>query len=124
MKAQCNLDKAVAAWGLEPPRYIVLLAQQCDASSQRRVGEKTGLSSPYISKLINRSYEASYDEAEKIILSVFSGDTVTCPIFGADISLKTCIRQRRYDGTATNLLHRQWRAHCPNCPNNLDGDAR
>ena len=118
-----NVEKAIAAWG-EPPRYIMILAEHCDRSSQRRVADQAGLSSAYISKLINRCYEASYDEAERIILARFSGDTVTCPIFGAQIALRTCIRQRRYEGPVVNMLHRQWRLHCPNCPHNLDGDRK
>lgn len=118
-----NLEKAIAAWS-DPPRYIRLLAEQCDRTSQRRVAEQAGLSSAYISKLINCCYEASYDEAERLILARFTGDKLTCPIFGAEIALATCIRQRRYDGPVINIVHRQWHRHCPTCPQNLDGDRK
>ena len=118
---QPNMAKALSAWGGDPPRYIILLAEACDTSSQRRVADKISLSSAYVSKLINRSYEASYAEAETIILSIFSAGNVVCPIIGEAISLKTCLRSRRFDGPALNLLHRQWRAHGPSCPHNIDG---
>ena len=118
---QSNVAKAQSAWGVDAPRYIMILAEACDQASQRSVCQKIGVSSAYVSKLINRAYEASYAEAEKLILSVFSADTVICPIIGEAISLKTCLRSRRFDGPALNLLHRKWRAHCPICTNNIDG---
>jgi glutamate mutase epsilon subunit len=119
-----NREKALIAWGADAPRYILLLADACDRTSQRRVAEQTKRSSAQISKIINRAYEASYAEIEKVVLSLFSADNVDCPIVDAPIALKDCLRSRRFDGPSINPLHRQWRLHCPNCPNNLDGDRK
>jgi len=102
------------------PDWIRLLATHCDQANQRSVADRLGKSSGYVSRLINRSYAGSYAEAENQVRSIFGSDRVLCPIVGQPIALKTCIRSRRREGVATNMLHRHFAARCPSCAHNTD----
>lgn len=121
-----NIDRARAAWGEAPPRWMILLATACDKASQRAVADRItsagfACSSGTISKLINRKYPASYAEPERAVLAVFGGDDVICPLYGP-IPLASCIRARRRKGLPQNYAHHQFAAACPDCPNNTDGE--
>lgn len=114
-----NLDRAVSRWGPDLPAWVRLLASACDASSQRLVGERLGLSSGTVSRLVNRSYAASYDEPERLVRAAYGGEDVLCPIWGA-IPLASCLRNRRRPGPPRNTAHHLHDRHCPTCPNNSD----
>lgn len=118
-----NVDRAVAAWGADMPRWVRLLAIACDQSNQRAVGDRLQKSSGYISRLINRSYAGSYAEAETIVRGAFGDEQVTCPIWD-QIPLASCIRNRRRSGPPRNQAHHAFARTCPTCPNNTDGPAR
>lgn len=114
-----NLQRAHAAWGPELPPYIRLLASACDASSQRRVADQLGKSSPYISRILSRSYAGSYDEAETLVRAAFGNEDVVCPLWGP-IPLASCVRNRRRKAAPQNQAHLLHGATCPTCPNNSD----
>lgn len=115
-----NQSNAAAAWGENPPRYVLLLAQACDVTSQRDAGRKIGRSSATVSKVLNQRYPGSYAEVEQLVVSVFAADRVRCPVFDTAIALATCIRNRRRKGSARNSVHLMYDRACPNCPNNLE----
>lgn len=115
-----NAERALAAWGDGMPAWVGLLATACDADNQRIVGERLGKSSGYISRLINRSYAGSYEEAERLVRATYGGEDVNCPLFGP-IPLASCMRARRRKGPARNQLQKQYAAACPTCTNNTDG---
>lgn len=114
-----NLMRAQAAWGAEMPAWVRLLASACDTSSQRKVADEMGKSSGYISRIVNRNYAGSYEEAELLVRSRYSGEGVICPLWG-EIPLASCIRNRRRDGPPRNQQHLAHAATCPTCPNNTD----
>lgn len=116
---ETNVERARAAWGEELPRWIEILAAACDRTTQRRVADSLSRSSGYVSRLINRNYTGSWPEAEQLVLSTFSADTVECPV-ARQIALKVCIRFRRRKGTVINMVQRQFASACPTCPNNTD----
>lgn len=118
-----NMQRAVAAWGEDMPRWVRLLATACDTTNQRMVGERLGRSSGYVSRLINASYPGDMDEAEKLVRAAFGDEGVVCPLWGT-IPLANCMRNRRRKGPPRNQAQRLYRMHCPSCPNNSDaGDA-
>lgn len=115
-----NIAKARAAWGDEPPRWVRLLAEQCDLSSQSMTAAKLGKSSTWVSRLINRAYAGSYPEAEEQVLARLGGDQVLCPIWAAmgTIPLISCIRTRRKTNHSGPML--EWARLCRTCPHNTD----
>lgn len=114
-----NIERAQLAWGDDMPRWIGILASECDKSTQPAVAAQLKKSGPYISRIINRDYAGSYDEAEKLVLARFGGDDVACPLWG-DIPLSSCLRNRRRKGPPINQSERAFARECPNCLHNTD----
>jgi hypothetical protein len=117
-----NMQRAIAAWGTELPRWVHLLASACDADNQRVVGDRIGKSSGYVSRLINNSYAGDMGEAERLVRAAYGQEDVVCPLWGL-IPLQSCMRNRRRKGQPRNQAHRLFRNHCPTCPNNADRSA-
>jgi hypothetical protein len=117
-----NIERATRAWGKDMPRYIRLLATEADKHGQRGAGRLIDRTSSNVSRILNRKYNASYDEIEKVVLSKLGADKVLCPIWGNQIPLSSCIRNRRRTGTPDNFLKHQFAENCPVCPNNTDID--
>jgi len=117
-----NLQRATAAWGSDMPAWVRLLASACDTTNQRQVGDRLGKSSGYISRLLNRSYGGSYEEAEIQIRAAYGTDDVVCPLWGP-IPLSSCLRNRRREAPPRNQAHHLHASTCPTCPNNTDRAA-
>ena len=114
-----NVERARCAWGPDMPRWIGLLASACDAANQKAVAERIGKSGGYISRVLNRSYNGSYEEAETLVRAAYGAEDVICPIWGA-IPLASCIRNRRRKALAQNQAQQLLARTCPRCPNNTD----
>lgn len=117
-----NVAKATAAWGADMPPWVRLLASACDATNQRQVGNRLGKSSGYISRIINRDYTGSYEEAEKQVRAAYGAEDVLCPLWGP-IPLASCMMNRRRRAPPRNQAHHLHAATCPTCPNNTDRPA-
>ncbi len=115
-----NVDKARRAWGGDLPEWVSILARACDAANQREVGAKLDRSSGYISRIINRTYAGSYEEAEQLVRSRLGAAVVTCPIWNGEIPLTAFIRNRRYKGPHRTQMHHTYARVCRTCPNNSD----
>jgi len=114
-----NLDRARAAWGVDMPRWVHLLATACDATSQRGAAEKLGRSNPYVSRILNNCYTGDLSEAEKLVRAAWGHEDVVCPLWGP-IPLANCMTARRRTLPPRNSIHHLHRAACPTCPNNTD----
>ena len=114
-----NRDKAVIAWAPAAPAWVLLLADACDRTSQRAAADRLGMSGGYVSRVVNRSYAGSYEEAERLVRATFGAEEVGCPLYGT-IQLKTCLRFRRRKGPPRNPMQIDHDRVCPGCPNNTD----
>ena len=114
-----NLQTAQRAWGGELPGWVTTLATACDRSSQREVAARLAKSGGYVSRIVNRVYAGSYEEAERQVRAVLAAERVVCPRWRDEIPLKTCIGHRRRREIRT-AEHREYAAWCPGCPNNTD----
>ncbi len=114
-----NTERAIAAWGSDMPDWVRILADACDRAGQRSVGAKLKRSSGTLSRILNRNYPGSYEEAETLVRATFAADTVACPAFGK-IPLSSCVRNRRRKAAPINFMQRQFAETCPSCPLNFD----
>lgn len=114
-----NRAKASAAWSPDCPPWVLLLADACDRTSQRIVADKLARSGGYVSRLINRSYAGSYEEAEQLVRAAYGAEGVMCPLYG-EMPLRACIRHRRRKTPAANEMQVRLARACPDCPNNTD----
>lgn len=117
-----NLAKAIAAWGDPLPEWVRMLAAACDRANQRDAGDRIGQSAGTVSRVLRRCYAGDYAEIERKVRAAFSAERVPCPVTGAQIQLKTCMRNRRRyrQGPPREWLHREYDRACPTCPNNTD----
>lgn len=118
-----NLDKAQHAWREDMPLWIGTLARACDAASQREVGDQLGRSSGYVSRVINRTYTGSYEEAEQLVRSILGSDEVLCPVWQAPVPLAACIRNRRRKAPPRTQMHHAYARACRGCANNTDREG-
>lgn len=116
---QSNLEKAQLAWGDCLPDYIAVLAERCDETTQRAVGRILGFHASAVSKLINRNYEAGYDELEIKIRRVLMNVPVACPTFG-EIPLASCLNIRRQKPERLDMAERNFASACARCSLNSD----
>lgn len=65
------LEKAKTAWGADMPDWVQALAQATEASSQRVVARRLGLSQTAIALVLSNSYGASTREVEAKVLAVY-----------------------------------------------------
>ena len=115
-----NLEKARAAWGTPLLDWVRTLAEACDRDNQRVVGERLGLSSGVVSRLIGRTYTAGYDEMRIRVLSTLGDARVMCPVVEAEIAMRTCVANRRRKLVPTNWLAGAFARTCPVCRKNTD----
>ena len=114
-----NVQRAIAAWGVDMPAWVRLLASACDTTNQRQVADRLGKSSGYVSRIINRVYSGSYEEAEVQVRAAYGSEDVLCPLWGP-IPLQSCLTNRRRKAPPRNQAHHLHAATCPTCPNNTD----
>lgn len=108
-----------AAWGAEVPDWVVCLANECAASSQRRVAARLERSGALVNQVLKNKYEGDLSAVEDRVRGVFMNATVDCPALGA-IPANVCqdwrAKARRF-GNANMLRVRMFRA-CTHCPRN------
>ena len=114
-----NLSTARRTWGPRLPRWIELLANACDRTSQRKVADDLQFSNSYVSRLISNSYPGDLAEAERQVLANLTSDRVDCPFWRRPIPLSSCIRARRKESPQGAIFMAQRRA-CDACPRNTD----
>lgn len=114
-----NAERAAMVWGDPPPRWVRLLAEACDRSSQRAVGEKIGRTGAWISRVLLRRDGPDFAEAEQLVMARLAEARVDCPVAG-DIPLTACVRNRRRRGLPASWLDRRFRHACPDCRRNTD----
>ena len=124
-----NLEKARAAWGEQPPEWIVVLAEACNAGTQKAVGERIGYSGSTVSQLLSNSYPGDVGYIEQLVRGALMSETVLCPRL-KEISRDICLGwQRRPFSTASGNAVRMFQACRSGCPHSLikensnDGEA-
>lgn len=112
--------KAELAWGADMPGWVRLLAEAIDRANQREVGQRLERSNAYVSRVLNRNYAGSYEEAETLVRAAYGAEEVGCPVWGGElIPLSSCVRHRR-KAKPTSEFDLKFRRYCPGCRNNTD----
>ncbi len=118
-KVTPNLERARAAWGKIPPDWIVVLASECDASTQEKVGKRLGISGSAVNQALGNVYKGRMDRVEACVRGEYMKAVVGCPVLG-EISTRDCIANQTRKFRPTNPLTVALRRACPACPNRED----
>lgn len=118
------VEKVRAAWGDNPPREIVALAERCDETSQSRTAAAIGKSAGTVSQLLGNTYGADPGRVFETIRARLLPDTVTCPVLG-EIPFGECLEWQGRPFAATNhqraAIYRACRSGCPH--SKIGGDT-
>jgi hypothetical protein len=107
------------AWGQDAPDWVVRLAEECAASSQRRIAVKLSRSGALVNQVLKNKYNGDLKAVEDCVRGVFMNGTTDCPALGA-IPSNECHDWRKKSrdfGNANMLRVRMFRA-CNHCPRN------
>jgi len=112
-----NANRASRGWGANPPDWIVVLARECDKTSQSKVAKDLGVSSPAVNQVLGNSYHGRVDRIENLVRGTYMKATVACPVLG-EISTVDCADNQRQTKKfkATNHLRVLLANACPVCP--------
>jgi hypothetical protein len=111
-------------WGADCPSWILALAAECMATSQRQVADKLERSSAMISHVLRNKYSGDVGAIEERFNSVFKGSVVACPALGT-IPAHECQDWRVASRTFVSVNPRRvmmFKA-CGRCERNTKGGA-
>lgn len=107
-------EKATWAWAGNPPEWVEVLAEACDASSGRAVAARLGVSPAAVCRVLGGTYGNTAGIEERV-RRVLMATRVVCPVCG-EIDVEACHTHQARPFTAVNpIFVRLFRA-CPTCP--------
>ncbi len=113
--SQANVERAIKAWGDAMPDWVRVLAQACDATSQRVAAERMRYSAPVINQVLAKTYKGSLEAIETAVRGAYLSETVICPVLG-DLEKHACMDHQRQPFTNANpiavKLYRTCRGGC------------
>ncbi len=119
--AETNLTRALAAWGVEAPAWVLELARQCDAASGARVASRLGYSPAVVSNVLRNTYKGALSRVEDRVRGRWMAATVVCPVVG-DLGLDVCAENQSRPFANTNQTRtRLWKACRAGCPHSKIG---
>ena len=118
-----NVTTAVAAWGDELPDWVRVLAEECDATSQKAAAARIGYSNTAVCNVLRRKYGkqvgfgGDLTAVEQAVRGALLSVTVACPVAG-DLPAHVCLDYQRQPFRSTNAqrvrLYRACRNGCQN----------
>lgn len=115
-RSTSSVDRVANEWGAFIPDWISVLAEECDASSQRQIAEVLGVSTALISNVLGNKYTGDLTRIEQEVNARFLRSEVDCPVLGTIPAADCFDHQGRQFSTANPVTVKLFRA-CPNCPN-------
>lgn len=113
-------DNVRAAWGDEAPEWVVLLAEECDRTSQKKASETIHYSSAVVNQVLKKRYTGDLTAVEKAVRGAYLHATVDCPVLGA-LELHRCLQHQRAKFADTNNARvRLYQACHGGCPHARD----
>lgn len=111
--------KVHAAWGGVAPDWVIVLANECDISSQNKVAKRLGYSAAAVSCVLSGKYAGSFDRLEAKVRAVLMRDVVDCPSLG-EIPSADCKVWKEKSTTfrAVNPMRVQMFRACRTCSRN------
>ncbi len=111
-------------WGATPPDWVVRLAEECEASSQRQVAARLDRSGALVNQVLKNKYKGDLAAVADCVRGVFMNGVIDCPALGS-IPSNECHdwrKKARQFGNANMLRVRMFRA-CNHCPRNAKGES-
>ncbi|MDD9911631.1 MAG: helix-turn-helix transcriptional regulator [Alphaproteobacteria bacterium] len=104
---------------MNTPKWLEVLKQQVEVSSQAAVARKLGISPSALNQVLKGTYKASSINIEVAVRSVYMGDTIACPILD-EIPVTACLAYQKKPFNASNHLKARLFKACRTCPHNKE----
>jgi hypothetical protein len=104
-------------WGTNPPEWILVLAEECDRTSQGKAAARLGVKSPAIvNQALQNKYSGRMDRLEERVRGELMNKVLACPVLG-EISARRCLDEQARPFTSSNALRLRLNRACAVCPN-------
>lgn len=119
-----HVERVKASWG-NPAPWLIVLAEQCNKSSQAGVAKALGYSAATISQVLSNSYRGDLHRIGEMVSGRFMAATVNCPVLG-ELGRNACLewQAKPYAATSSHrvMMHRACRAGCAHSSLKSQGD--
>lgn len=114
-----NVKVATECWGNEIPDWVAVLARECDASSQRRVGQAMRRSGSLVNQVLHNKYSGNLETVRAIVEGLYMATSIECPALG-NILTHVCQewRDKAKKPSTANIQRVQMFRACSSCPRN------
>ncbi len=99
-------DNVRESWGEEAPDWVLVLAEQCDRTSQKKTAGEIHYSSAVVNQVLKKRYTGDLTAVEKAVRGAFLNATVACPVLG-DLALHECLKHQRAKYSPHNQMRLQ-----------------
>jgi hypothetical protein len=114
---QSATQKALNAWGNDAPEWVLVLAAECDRTTQARAAARIGRSPAVVSNTLACKYPGDLGKVEELVGRTLMPETIACPVLG-EIPRATCRgwRDRTAKFSNVNTMFIQMFRACNKCP--------
>lgn len=112
-----NVHMVRRKWGANPPEWVLMLAEECDRTSQGKAAARLGVKSPAIvNQALQNKYTGRMDRLEERVRGELMNKVLACPVLG-EISARRCLDEQARPFTSSNALRLRVKRACAVCPN-------
>lgn len=115
-EAGANALMVQRKWGVNPPDWVLTLAEECDRTSQGRAADKLGVSSTMVNLALQNAYTGRLDLLEERVRGELLHKVLACPVLG-EISTRRCLDEQARPFVSSNALRLRLSRACAVCPN-------
>lgn len=122
--AKDHVEKVRASW-TAPASWLIVLAEQCNKSSQSVVAKALGYSPATISQVLSNTYRGDVGRIQEMVSGRYMAATVDCPVLG-ELGRNACLewQAKPYAATSSHRvqMYRACRAGCAHSSLKSQGD--
>jgi hypothetical protein len=117
-----TVTRARVAWGEAMPDWVLVLARECDRTSQKATGVRIGGYSPaVVNTVLSRTYRGNLDNVEREVRAGLMSATVTCPVIG-EMSATACLDHQKAEWSPRRAMIQA--ACATGCPHSRAGGSK
>jgi len=111
------VDVARAAWAQLGgcPDWIIVLAEECDRTSQRAVAGRIGYSAGAVNQVLAAKYKAPTERIEQAVRGAYLAAVVDCPVLG-ELAADLCLEHQGKPWGSSPMRIRLFNACRGGCP--------
>lgn len=98
-----NVAKAKEAWGDALPDWVLVMAEACDNTNQKKIANEMRYSPAVVNTVLKATYAGDLSAVKQAVEGALMASTVQCPVVG-ELQANKCMENQRRQYAATNAL--------------------